>query len=187
MDTASASLGNKPLKETEEPLDDAFPGPGCDQLAAVIQVKQQTHVSWRHAFGKSQTERSLTALWQKYIFWMTIHVFLKHYLLYELILQLHKWLQSFSHFSFEPAQKLNRIFSMHLFPKNYSHCCWLQGSSVLPFTFFLCEDEFVSKFGFSLILPPKFVSILPVFWAEIQQRLNVKLKEFFHLIKNHLT
>lgn len=45
VDTASASLENKPLKETEEPLDDAFPGPGCDQLPTVIQIKQQTHVS----------------------------------------------------------------------------------------------------------------------------------------------
>lgn len=45
MDTASTSLGNKPLKETEEPLDDAFPGPGCGQLATVIQIKQQTRVS----------------------------------------------------------------------------------------------------------------------------------------------
>lgn len=34
MDTATASLENKPLKGTEEPLDDAFPGPGCDQLAS---------------------------------------------------------------------------------------------------------------------------------------------------------
>lgn len=45
MDTASASLENKPLKGTEEPLDDAFPGPGCDQLAKVIKTKQRTHVS----------------------------------------------------------------------------------------------------------------------------------------------
>lgn len=44
MDTASASLENKPLEGTEEPLDDAFPGPGCDQLATVI-TKQWTHVS----------------------------------------------------------------------------------------------------------------------------------------------
>lgn len=113
------------------------------------------------------------ALYQKYIFWMTIHVYLKHHLLYEFILLLYKWLQSFSHLSFEPAQKWNRIFSVHITPKNYSHCCWFQGPSVLPFTFFLCEDEFVSKFGFSLILPPEFVSILSVFWAEIQQSLNV--------------
>lgn len=42
MDTASASLENKPLKGTEEPLDDAFLGPGCDQLATVIKTKQQT-------------------------------------------------------------------------------------------------------------------------------------------------
>lgn len=49
MDTGSASLENKPLKEPEEPLDDAFPGPGCDQLAAVIQTKQQTRVSRCHA------------------------------------------------------------------------------------------------------------------------------------------
>lgn len=187
MDTASASLENKPLKETEEPLDDAFPGPGCDPLATDIQIKQQTHVSWCHAvLGKSQIDRSLTDFWQKYIFWMTIHVFLKHHLLYEFILLLHKWLQSFSHLSFEPAQKWNRIFSVHIFPKNYSHCCWFQGSSVLPFTFVLCEDEFVSKFGFSLILPPEFVSILPVFWADIQQSLNVKIKDFFHVIKNNL-
>lgn len=45
MDTASASLENKPLKGTEAPLDDAFPGPGCDQLAMVIKAKQQTQVS----------------------------------------------------------------------------------------------------------------------------------------------
>lgn len=44
LDTASASLGNKPLKEPEEPLDDAFPGPGCDQLATAVQNKQ-TQVS----------------------------------------------------------------------------------------------------------------------------------------------
>lgn len=36
MDTATASLENKPLKETEGPLDAASPAPGCDQLAAVI-------------------------------------------------------------------------------------------------------------------------------------------------------
>lgn len=120
MDTASTSLGNKPLKETEEPLDGAFPGPGCDQLATVIQSKQQTHISWCHVvLGKSRMGRSLPALWQKCIFCMTIHVFLKHYLLYEFILLLHKWLQSFNHFSFEPAQKLNRLFSVHIFPKNY--------------------------------------------------------------------
>lgn len=39
MDTATASLENKPLKETEGPLDDSSPGPGCYQLAAVIQIK----------------------------------------------------------------------------------------------------------------------------------------------------
>lgn len=62
---------------------------------------------------------ALYQLWQNYIFWMTIHVFLRHYLLYEFILLLHKWLQRFNHFSFEPAQKLNRIFCVHIFPKNY--------------------------------------------------------------------
>lgn len=40
MDTATASLENKPLKETEGPLDDSSPGPGCYQLAAVIQTKE---------------------------------------------------------------------------------------------------------------------------------------------------
>lgn len=57
------------------------------------------------------------------------------------------------------------------------------GSSVLPFTFFLCKDEFVSKFGVSLILPPEFVSILPVFWTETKHELNVNLKAFFHVMK----
>lgn len=57
------------------------------------------------------------------------------------------------------------------------------GSSILPFTFFLCEDEFLSKFGVSLILPPEFVSILPVFWTETKHSLNVKLKAFFHVTK----
>lgn len=36
MDTATASLENKPLKATEEPLDDASPVPGYNQLAAVM-------------------------------------------------------------------------------------------------------------------------------------------------------
>lgn len=44
VDTASASLENKPLKGTEEPLDVAFPGPGCDQLAAIINTEQRIHV-----------------------------------------------------------------------------------------------------------------------------------------------
>lgn len=35
MDTATAFLENKPLKETEGPLDDASPEPGCDQLAVL--------------------------------------------------------------------------------------------------------------------------------------------------------
>lgn len=51
MDTASASLENKPLKGTEEPLVDAFPGSGCDQLARVIKTRQQTHVSWWHVWN----------------------------------------------------------------------------------------------------------------------------------------
>lgn len=34
MDTATASLENKPLKETEGPLDDDSPVPGYNQLAA---------------------------------------------------------------------------------------------------------------------------------------------------------
>lgn len=45
MDTASAFLENKPLKGTEAPLDDVFPGLGCDQLARVIKARQQTQVS----------------------------------------------------------------------------------------------------------------------------------------------
>lgn len=39
MDTATASLENKPLKETEGPLDDASPGPGYDELAAGMKRK----------------------------------------------------------------------------------------------------------------------------------------------------
>lgn len=42
MDTATASLENKPLKETEAPLDDASPEPGCDQLPAAIKRKNKT-------------------------------------------------------------------------------------------------------------------------------------------------
>ena len=41
MDTATASLENKPLKETEEPLDDASHGPGWLQLAAAMQRNQE--------------------------------------------------------------------------------------------------------------------------------------------------
>lgn len=41
MDTATASLVNKPLKETERPLDDASPVPGCYQLAAHTKIKQE--------------------------------------------------------------------------------------------------------------------------------------------------
>lgn len=39
MDTATASLENKPLKGTEGPLDDASPGPGCNQLPAAMKRK----------------------------------------------------------------------------------------------------------------------------------------------------
>lgn len=38
MDTATASLGNKPLKESEGPLVGSFPEPGCDQLAAAMKI-----------------------------------------------------------------------------------------------------------------------------------------------------
>lgn len=41
MDTASASLENKPLKETEAPLDDASHGPGFYQLATGVRMKQR--------------------------------------------------------------------------------------------------------------------------------------------------
>lgn len=41
MDTASASLENKPLKETEEPLDDASHGPEWLQLASAMQGRQE--------------------------------------------------------------------------------------------------------------------------------------------------
>ena len=41
MDTATASLENKPLKETEAPPDDASPGPGCDPLPAAIKRKNK--------------------------------------------------------------------------------------------------------------------------------------------------
>lgn len=39
MDTATASLENKPLKETEGPLDAASLGPGCNRLATVMKRK----------------------------------------------------------------------------------------------------------------------------------------------------
>lgn len=74
-------------------------------------------------------------------------------------------------------------------PKNFI-AVDLFGSSVLPFTFFLCEDEFVSKFGVSLILPPEFVSSLPVFGTDTKHGFNVKLKAFFHVMKpiyRHMT
>lgn len=41
MDTATASLVNKPLKETEGPLDDVSPVHGCHQLAAHMKIKQE--------------------------------------------------------------------------------------------------------------------------------------------------
>lgn len=40
MDTATASsLDNKPLKETEGPLDEASPGPGLNRLPAAMRRK----------------------------------------------------------------------------------------------------------------------------------------------------
>ena len=39
MDTASASFGNKPLKQTEGPLDGVSPGPGYYQLPVVMEIK----------------------------------------------------------------------------------------------------------------------------------------------------
>lgn len=114
---------------------------------------------------------------------MRIHCSMHHYLLYEFILLLHKWFQSFSHFSFKPAQKWNDINSLQIFSLKNFLTVNLFGSSVLPFTFFLCEDEFVSKFGVSLILPPEFVSILPVFSTETKHGFKVKLKVFFHVMK----
>lgn len=39
MDTATASLVNKPLKETEGPPVDASPGCGCNQLAEAMKRK----------------------------------------------------------------------------------------------------------------------------------------------------
>lgn len=44
MDTATASLENKPLKETEGPLDDAFPVPGYNQLAAAMKRKTRKKI-----------------------------------------------------------------------------------------------------------------------------------------------
>lgn len=41
MDTATASLENKPLKETEGPLDDSSLGPECYQLAAAMKRKKK--------------------------------------------------------------------------------------------------------------------------------------------------
>lgn len=58
------------------------------------------------------------------------------------------------------------------------------GSLILPCTFFLGEDEFVSRFGVSLILPPEFVSILPVFWTETKHSVNIKRKAFFFSMKD---
>lgn len=40
MDTANASLENKPLKETEGPLGDSSPVSGYNQLAATMMKKR---------------------------------------------------------------------------------------------------------------------------------------------------
>lgn len=35
-----------------------------------------------------------------------------------------------------------------------------------PFTVLLFNDDLVSKLGLCLVVPPEFVSLLPVFWPE---------------------
>lgn len=49
MDTATASLENKPLKQTARLLDDVSQVPGCDQLAA---AKRRENVITFRGFGK---------------------------------------------------------------------------------------------------------------------------------------
>lgn len=51
MDTATASLENKPLKETEGPLDDASLGTGYNQLAAGM--KRKININIKKADFKS--------------------------------------------------------------------------------------------------------------------------------------
>lgn len=50
------------------------------------------------------------------------------------------------------------------------------GSLGLPFTFFLCDDDLVSIFRVSLVVPPELVSIFPVFWTETRYILDIKTK-----------
>lgn len=54
------------------------------------------------------------------------------------------------------------------------------GSAGLPLTLLLCDNNLVSKLGVGLIVPPEFVSILPVLWAETRYILNVETTLLYH-------
>lgn len=54
------------------------------------------------------------------------------------------------------------------------------GSAGLPLTLLFCDNDLVSKLGVGLIVPPEFVSILPVLWAKTRYILKVKTTLLYH-------
>lgn len=85
---------------------------------------------------------------------------LSHYLLYEFVLLFHIRLQSFLYFIFKPEEESRNNFYQQIgFTTKVSPCS-------LPFTVLIFDDDFLSKLGLRLVVPPEFVSFLSVFCPE---------------------